>query len=74
MSDEDEERRAWKGGLTGKLAFTCCVERRGLARPCQGGRQIKVTKFALAELDAAKHDFGSALPSAFSEVGIHTLK
>ncbi len=30
--------------------------------------------FELDELDATKSDFGSALPSAFSEVGIHTLK
>ncbi len=33
-----------------------------------------VTDFKLAELDEAKSDFGSTLQSAFSEVGIHTLK
>ncbi len=36
--------------------------------------QITVADFELAELDAAKSDFSSALPSAFSEVGVHTLK
>ena len=35
---------------------------------------ITIADFELAELHAAKSDFGSALPSAFLEVGIHTLK
>jgi hypothetical protein len=45
-----------------------CVRRQGLVSPCQGGRQIIVADFGLAEVDAAKSDFGSALTSAFLEV------
>ena len=70
------------GGLTGThwhdiahcLSGSGSVRRKGRAGPCRGGRQITVADFELAELDAAKSDFGSALPSAFLEVGIHTLK
>ena len=70
------------GGLTGThwhdvahcRSGSGSVGSRGRAGPCRGGRQITVADFELAELDAAKSDFGSALPSAFLEVGIHTLK
>ena len=70
------------GGLTGThwhdiahcLSWTGSVRHKGRAGPCQGGRQITVTDFELAELHAAKSDFSSALPSAFLEVVIHILK
>jgi hypothetical protein len=68
------------GGLTGTHHVTLahrrsgCIRRRGRARPCQGGQHITFTDYKLAELDAAKSNFSSALPSAFSKVGIHTLK
>ncbi len=35
--------------------------------------KVTVADFGLAEVDAAKHDFCSALPSAFSEVVVTLL-
>ncbi len=57
-----------------KFAFASCVGRLGRARPCLEVQQITLANFALAGFDAVKCDFGSALPSAFLEVGIHFLK
>ncbi len=63
------------GGLTGTLNVahgrSGCVGRLRRARPCREGRKITAADFVLAVLDAARRDFGRALPCAIFE-GVNT--